>query len=607
MPDWSYHPLQKLLLNRLKPESSRAFIHHSMSAIASVPGGRALIGFLGHMKPAEALEKQVTAAKFPAPVGLSSLIDPQLSGLKAFQELGFGFIEIGPIVLSEPEEQLSPIRRNGRILFADHQEKVPLKLALKKLTRLNSRLPIFAHIDPDVTEKEWRLIVHHLTPYADAFIGTSEQIFLYDEQAVRPFYVSVSAEEINKKESEIAILIAHSNVSGIVLQAPRQVDHDYWHEANQANEMLAEAVAQAKAAYPHLAVITSGGTESPEDAMRLHRAGADLLMLTSGYIHSGPGLPKRIHERLYDEKMKPVIQQWHWSFLFGLSILIAGMIALYFAFTSIILPYDESFIGLTKAELLQINPQILSFMAHDRMALAGTMISGAILYIQLARHGIKNGLHWAKIAFHTAAITGFLGILLFIGYGYFDWLHGLFWLILVPIYCLSFKEGKKALASPCSKHETNDRAWKRGVYGQLMFVILGAFITIGGIVISAIGVSRVFVATDLSFLCMSPEMLDQISNRLIPVIAHDRAGFGSSLVSVGLLVLMISLWGFRKGESWIWNTLAIGALPAFLAGIGTHFYIGYTNLIHLLPVYLLVLLYVTGLVLSYPFLKKERF
>lgn len=88
-------------------------------------------------------------------------------------------------------------------------------------------------------------------------------------------------------------------------------------------------------------------------------------------------------------------------------------------------------------------------------------------------------------------------------------------------------------------------------------------------------------------------------------IAHDRAGFGSALLSVGLLVLMLSLWGFRKGESWVWNTLAIGALPAFIAGIGTHFYIGYTIFIHLLPVYFLVILYFLGLVLSYPFLKMK--
>ena len=48
------------------------------------------------------------------------------------------------------------------------------------------------------------------------------------------------------------------------------------------------------------------------------------------------------------------------------------------------------------------------------------MISAGILYMGLAYFGLRFQLHWAKIAFHSAAISGFLGIFLFIGYGYFD-------------------------------------------------------------------------------------------------------------------------------------------------------------------------------------------
>jgi len=606
MPDWSYHPLKKLVLDKLSPKTSREFIHKSMSRIASIPGGRGLIGFLGHMQPSPKLQRAVNHTIYSSPIGLSGDIDPHLSGTNAFQELGFGFLEIGPIVLNEPPSQIEPKRDNHHILFSTHQEKVPLKLAIQKLTRFNLHIPILAKIDPAVTTNELSIITHHLTPLVDAFIGTSEQFRTYlDKSKIfseRPFYVSCTADEMNDKV--LGTLINITGLAGIVVNAPRQTEGSYRHEAENANECLAKSVMRVKNLYPELTVITAGGVETPEQGNTLIHAGADLLILTEGYVQAGPGLPKRIHEKiLYEEAHANENPSWYWSFLFGLAILIAGIIALYFAFTSIILPYDESFIGMTRADLLRVNPLILAFMSHDRMALAGTMISGGILYLQLARHGIKNNLHYAKIAFHSAAIVGFIGIFLFIGYGYFDWLHGLFWLILLPIYYFSFKEGKKVIGSPSSSHGQNDQAWKYALYGQLMFVILGFLITIGGIVISIIGVSKVFVTTDLSFLCMSPERLESISQNLIPVIAHDRAGFGSALVSVGLLVLMISLWGFRQGERWIWNTLALGALPAFIAGIGTHMYIGYTPFIHLLPVYLLVILYILGLVFSYSFLK----
>lgn len=611
MPDWSYHPLNKLLLNKLTAETSRELLHKSMSTIASIPGGRALIRFLGHMNPPREFQRKIYHTKFSSPIGLSGRIDPNMSGINAFQELGFGFLEIGPIVLYEPKEKKEPKRKNNRILFSNHEEKVPLKLVIKKLISQNIRIPIVAKIDSQVKRNEWDIIVQQLAPFVDAFVGTSEQInsFITHKSSrclERSFYVSFFTDEIDSIKLQMENLSQHSCIGGVVINAPRQTEGSYWHEDAQAKKLLTKTVKQVKILYPGLIVITSGGVETPDDAHALVLAGTDLFILTDGYVKAGPGLPKRIHERLLHEEVQPMNNQnWYWSFLFGLSILIGGMIALYIAFTSIILPYDESFIGLTKADIYQANPLILSFMSHDRMALAGTMISGGIIYIQLARHGIKNGMHWGKIAFHSAAIVGFLGIFLFIGFGYFDWLHGLFWLMLLPIYYFSFKEGKKVQGTPSSSHGKNDRTWQYGIYGQLMFIILGFSILIGGIVISIIGVTKVFITTDLSYLCMSPQMIKNISSHLIPVIAHDRAGFGSALVCVGLLVLMLSLWGFRKGEHWIWNTLAIGALPAFSAGIGTHVYIGYTTFTHLLPLYFLIILYFVGLILSYPYLKMK--
>ena len=203
MPDWSYHPLKRLILDKIKPKTSREFIHKSMSTIASIPGGRNLIGFLGHMKPAQEFQKEVNQTTFQSPIGLSGHIDPHLSGINAFKELGFGFLEIGPIVLNEPKVQKEPIWKNDHILFSDQQEKTPLKLVIKKLTSLNIQIPIFARIDAQVNRNEWDIIVRHLTPFVDAFIGTNEQFnsFLDKSSSTmeRPFYVSLSADENNKE------------------------------------------------------------------------------------------------------------------------------------------------------------------------------------------------------------------------------------------------------------------------------------------------------------------------------------------------------------------------------------------------------------------------
>lgn len=600
MPDWSYHPLKQAVLCKLEAKKSRQLIHHSMRLVASLPGGKQVIEFLGHNATSSLLHTQLNNTHFKSPIGLSGMLDPKLTATTAFQELGFGYLEIGPIVFRAPAIQFAPSWQNEQIAFSTSAEKVTLKRALQVVLTNELHVPLFARLDESLCAVELQHCMEQLSPFVDGFFLYPKQLELLQREFGVPIYQIFSANEVNDK-----IHIANT-IQGIVIDAPLSRSDDYLIEQADGLQLLQQAVQLMKTHRPHLPIITSGAIHTPSDALVLNEAGADLLMLTEGYVKAGPSLPKRIHERLLADKMPcPPTAQWHWSFFFGLAILIGGFIALYFALTSVILQYDEKFIGLTSSQLLLINPKILAFMAHDRMSLAGTMISAGILYMTLAYFGLRRQLHWAKITFHSAAISGFLGILLFIGYGYFDWLHGLFWLILLPIYILSWRESKQITGSPHSWHDTNSKAWMRAVYGQLLFVIIGFSLFIGGIVISFIGITNVFVTTDISFLCMDAEMLRSISDMLIPVIAHDRAGFGSALISVGILVLCLSLWGFRGGERWLWFTLAIGALPAFLAGIGTHFAIGYTTFIHLAPLYFLVVLYLVGLALTYSYLMQR--
>lgn len=269
--------------------------------------------------------------------------------------------------------------------------------------------------------------------------------------------------------------------------------------------------------------------------------------------------------------------------------------------TIVLMPYDETFLNLSREELIAINPNIYHFMQHDRMTVAGTMVSGGILYMQLARHGVRYGLEWAKRAIHIAGVLGFLGILLFIGFGYFDWLHGFLWLVLLPFFWKGYQASKNHSEHSSSRNRTNHQAWKRSLWGQLAFVSLGFALAAAGLVISTIGVNGVFVQTDIAYICMSPEQIAAINERLIPVIAHDRPGLGSALISVGLLVLMLALWGFQEGQRWVWYTFLFGGLPAFGAAIIIHYVIGYTSFIHILPAYVALVLFASGLIMSRKF------
>ena len=601
LPDWSYHPIKNTLLRKLSTKHGRTLLLKSMNTIASLPAGSKLIDFFGHMKLQDVHQNEPHHSL----VGLSGKIDPFLEGTIALQHLGFGFLEIGPVCFKIDESSCqSPFIRDDKIYFWLNGEKTSFQRLMKMLTNYTIQLPIYIRMDEtENTPEILQYMIMALSPFVHGFFLTENQLHLIQPIKDVSYYKIISSSMDNLPTLNPAF------IQGFIVDAPINIEQNFYCEDEEANERLVEKVKQLKLKHNNSQIITSGGVNSPEDGVRLLDAGAQFIMCTEGYVSSGPGLPKRINERLHynflhksGQKLKP----WLFSFLFGLSIFIAGWIAAYFAFTTVILPYDENFIGMTREILQSINPRVLLFMEHDRMSLAGSMISAGILYMALAYFGIRRNLHWAKIAFHSAAIVGFLGIILFIGYGYFDWLHGLFWLLLFPIYYGSWRETKHVDGNPSSRFGENSKLWLLGVYGQLMFVLLGGLLIIGGFVISIIGISTVFVSTDLLYICMSKEMLDNISNTLIPVIAHDRAGFGSALISVGLLVLCTALWGYREGERWLWITFFIGALPAFVAGVGTHFTIGYTSFIHLLPLYLLIIIYILGLVLSFPYLMKRQ-
>jgi dihydroorotate dehydrogenase len=608
MPDWSYHTMFQRLLFKLPGHISREMIHKSMSSIASLPGGNSFIRFLGQMETSLHNEVKINDLRFSSPIGLSGKVDPNLTGTKAYVNLGFSFIEIGPITLNPKVSKKSYYDKGKEtIVFPSEEETLDLDKTIKKFKQY-SNLPLQKIIRMKGKPKELVELVTALKPYGDLFVlDFSNQISLEHVTLIKKLindkhvFLSVTPEQLSELLTSFTHYLKETELDGVVLDGDR------------AKEPLTDLLSSLKMLRGELGdkipIITSGGINEPKDAISLLDEGATLLLLSSGYITSGPGLPKRINELVYFRKTdvkQSFSPGWIWYWLFGFSIFIGGIVALLFSMTRVILPYDEAFLGITRAELLNFNENVLYFMAHDRTTLSGTMISGGILYMQLAKHGIKSGVYWCRKAVNIAGILGFLGILLFIGYGYFDWLHGIFWLILLPFFIAGFLKTKDAIDKPKSHNDSNHFPWKLSLYGQLAFIILGFSFVIGGIVISYIGATFVFVKTDIGYLCMPPDMIEQFNDELISVIAHDRAGFGSALLSVGLLVLMISLWGFREGEKWVWWSMLIGGIPAFLSGLITHFVIGYTTLIHLLPAYIACIIYIFGLILSYPFLMKKK-
>ncbi len=293
-------------------------------------------------------------------------------------------------------------------------------------------------------------------------------------------------------------------------------------------------------------------------------------------------------------------RDWVWIALLGFGMSIGGCLAWIVAATRVVLPYDEAFVGLSRAELEAVNGRLLAFLAHDRVTLSGTMIAIGVLYAQLAVFPLRGGEPWARRTVMISASVGFSSFFLFLGFGYFDPLHALVTVLLLPFFLLGLL-GPRARARPDPKPPARLAGHR---WGQLLFVAVGVGLVLGGMSLAAIGVTQVFVPEDLAFMGTTRAALDAASPRLVPLIAHDRASLGGALVANGLGVLLAALWGYRTGARWLWWTLFASGVPGFVAALGTHVAVGYTDLWHLAPALTGMALYAAALVCSAPVLLR---
>lgn len=292
----------------------------------------------------------------------------------------------------------------------------------------------------------------------------------------------------------------------------------------------------------------------------------------------------------------------------GICLALAGVFAIFQSLTGHFLPHDVAYLQMQPEELCEINEcRIVHFMIHDRISFGGSLIAIAVLYMWLAKFPLNQREAWAWWTLVASGLAGFGSFLTYLGYGYLDTWHGAATLVLLPCFAGGLWLQRKGLLttridvppiSPWSGAEALTWRSRRGS-GRILLLISTCGIIGGGLTIQYIGMTSVFVSTDLEFMGLNRQQLNTINPRLIPLIAHDRAGFGGALTTAGLLATAI-LWFARLSRS-LWETLVLGGVFAWSTAILVHPAIGYTDPVHLSPAVIGAILFAVGLFLTQPY------
>jgi hypothetical protein len=295
---------------------------------------------------------------------------------------------------------------------------------------------------------------------------------------------------------------------------------------------------------------------------------------------------------------------WLWTAMVGIGLIVAGVGAAVIAVGPVLLRYDRDYLGVTVADLHHLNEHLIGFLQHDRITMAGNMIGIGILYLALAQ-AMRQGYRWARRALAISGFVTFGSYFYFFGTGGFvEPLHTLVVVTLFPMLVIAVCRRLPGPHWPPIV-EGPEPQRRRALWGQLLMIGIGGGLAGAGVVISTVGMTSVFVPTDLDFMDTHAEQLRSANTHLLPFIAHDRAGFGGALIGAGLAVLLISMWGFRRGQRWVWWCLLLGCAFGTVPALAVHFAVGYTHFEHLLPVYVLVVATIAALVLSKDYLTAQ--
>jgi len=285
--------------------------------------------------------------------------------------------------------------------------------------------------------------------------------------------------------------------------------------------------------------------------------------------------------------------------LASLGLLLAGAFALFLAATGHFLPHDVTYLGMTPQELCALHGcRVVHFMIHDRVSFGGALVALATLYLWLIHFPLRRGRAWAWWTLLVSVVAGFLSFLTYLGFGYLDTWHGLATLALLPCFAIGLPLAYRRLDEPrgiasLRRPDDNPPARSRARRGRYLLLGTAATMIAAGITITVLGMTAVFVPQDLDYMGTTPAELAALNPRLIPLIAHDRAGFGAAVLNLGLVTFAIARCAAPARHCW--QALALSGAVAFGCAIGIHPMVGYNNPVHLAPACLGAILYAAAL------------
>ncbi len=316
--------------------------HVGMAGLKAMPVAMARAWRNNARAERPALAMTVAGLHFPNPVGLAAGLDKNAEALTGLFGLGFGFVEVGTVT---PKAQPgNPAPRMFRIpehtalinrLGFNNEGTAEMKGRLERLTWRPG--PVGVNIGKNKDTPNERAVedyvicaeqVGHLGDYVVVNLSSPNTPGLRALQepevlatiltAVRqkvptkPLFLKIAPDLGDEAVDAVVDVAKSTGITGLICTnttITRPFEHPLAKEPGglsgrpvfeRSTEVLRRAFKRAAGKLPLIGV---GGVFDGDDAFAKIAAGASLVQLYTGFIYGGPGLPRRILDRL-DEKVQ---------------------------------------------------------------------------------------------------------------------------------------------------------------------------------------------------------------------------------------------------------------------------------------------------------------
>jgi len=272
---------------------------------------------------------------FPNPVGLAAGMDKNASALRAWEALGFGFIEAGTITaLAQPGNpkprcfryptQQALINRMG--FNNAGASAVAKRLARQKASGKWPRVPVGINVGKskltpnEQAASDYATSYKLLLPFGDYFVvnvsspNTPNLRALQDRDSlaeiiqtlkrinnIKPLLVKIAPDLTDDAVRDIAALAESERLAGLIAtnttldhnSVPRDSDQQGGLSGAPLRQRSTEVLRLLRSA-TKLPIIASGGIMDAASAQEKLQAGADLVQIYTGFVYNGPELIRKI-------------------------------------------------------------------------------------------------------------------------------------------------------------------------------------------------------------------------------------------------------------------------------------------------------------------------